>query len=168
MIKRPELKDTVDLMLSKDWRDRIRTEYLQTKIRYERLRRMVAWASAETLDFKPKCSSTLLEQQVRKMRDYLETLEERMAIEKIHLWDHEETEQETAEESQKQTNMGCKPGVWYDVTEKKPPRNDAYLVFSTAFGYRIMTYEKGPGWGPDEPPFVGPQRWMIIPDVSEG
>jgi len=35
-----ELEDTVELMLSDDYRDRMKAEYWQTKIRYDRLDRM--------------------------------------------------------------------------------------------------------------------------------
>lgn len=35
-----ELKDTVELMLSEDYRDRMKAEYWKTKIRYDKLDRM--------------------------------------------------------------------------------------------------------------------------------
>lgn len=35
-----ELKDTVELMLSDDYRDRMKAEYWKTKIRYDKLDRM--------------------------------------------------------------------------------------------------------------------------------
>lgn len=36
-----ELKDTVDLMNSEDYKERFKAEYLQTKIRYDNLRKML-------------------------------------------------------------------------------------------------------------------------------
>ena len=36
-----ELKDTIELMNSSDWKDRFMAEYLQTKIRYEKLHNLI-------------------------------------------------------------------------------------------------------------------------------
>ena len=36
-----ELKDTVELMTSEDYKERFRAEYWQTKIRYDRLMNML-------------------------------------------------------------------------------------------------------------------------------
>ena len=36
-----ELKDTVEMMLSDDYKERFRAEYWQLKIRYDKLRKMV-------------------------------------------------------------------------------------------------------------------------------
>ena len=36
-----ELKGTVDLMTSEDYKERFKAEYLQTKIRYESLHKML-------------------------------------------------------------------------------------------------------------------------------
>lgn len=37
-----ELKDTIDLMNSSDYKDRFKAEYWQVKIRLEKLRKMIA------------------------------------------------------------------------------------------------------------------------------
>ena len=58
-----ELKDTVALMESADFKDRFKGEYYQTKIRYEKLHAMIVKYEAETLNFEPKCSIELLKEQ---------------------------------------------------------------------------------------------------------
>jgi len=80
-----ELKDTIELMTSEDYTERFKAEYLQTKIRYDKLRAMVVKYEAGTLDFEPKCTLDLLKTQARQMRRYLYTLEVRAEVEGIQL-----------------------------------------------------------------------------------
>lgn len=80
-----ELKDTVDLMNSEDYNDRLKAEYFQTKIRYDKLHKMLVKRAAGTLDFEPKCSVALLTEQKRYMGEYLRVLETRAEIEGIDL-----------------------------------------------------------------------------------
>lgn len=80
-----ELKDTVELMNSEDYKDRFKAEYLQTKIRVEKLHTMLVKKEAGVLDFTPTCPDINLKQQERAMNDYLKTLEVRAAIEGIDL-----------------------------------------------------------------------------------
>lgn len=80
-----ELKDTVSLMNSEDYKDRFKAEYYQTKIRYERLKKMTTKYEAGTLKFEPKCSLELLRAQQSYMGNYLHCLEVRAEIENIEL-----------------------------------------------------------------------------------
>lgn len=80
-----ELKDTIDLMNSDDFKDRFVAEYRQTKIRYEKLHKMLIKYEAGTLDFEPKCSLELLSEQAKHMGLYLKCLEIRAEIEGIDL-----------------------------------------------------------------------------------
>lgn len=80
-----ELKDTVNLMNSEDYNDRLKAEYFQTKIRYDKLHKMLVKRAAGTLDFEPKCSVALLTEQKRYMGEYLRVLETRAEIEGISL-----------------------------------------------------------------------------------
>jgi hypothetical protein len=80
-----ELKDTVDLMTSEDFKERFKAEYWQTKIRYEKLHKMVVKAEAGTLPFEPKCPLELFKEQKKYMGNYLYTLEVRAEIEGIDL-----------------------------------------------------------------------------------
>lgn len=80
-----ELKDTVALMSSEDYKDRFKAEYLQTKIRCERLHTMLVKNEAGVLDFIPTCPILNLKQQERAMNEYLKTLEIRAVLEGIDL-----------------------------------------------------------------------------------
>ena len=79
------LEDTINLMLSSDYHDRFIAEYEQTKIRYEKLHRMIVKYEADTLEFSPTCSIELLKEQKRFMGEYLRCLEIRAEIEKINI-----------------------------------------------------------------------------------
>ena len=79
------LKNTVDLMLSDNYKDRFRAEYYQTKERYQRLHLMIIKYEAGTLDFQPDCPLELLKRQVKAMGDYLYVLEMRAQLEEIDL-----------------------------------------------------------------------------------
>ena len=78
-----ELKDTVDMMLSSDYKERMKAEYRQLKIRSDALKRMVE--NYYVLDFKPKCSLQLLQSQVASMCTYALILQERARIEGFDL-----------------------------------------------------------------------------------
>lgn len=80
-----ELKDTVSLMTSEDYKDRFKAEYLQTKIRYEKLNNMLIKYEAGTLGFEPICPKEILEDQLYYMNEYLRTLRIRAEIENINL-----------------------------------------------------------------------------------
>ncbi len=80
-----ELKETIDLMTSADYKDRFKAEYLQTKIRYEKLHNMIVKYEAGTLNFDPDCPLELLKSQASMMGNYLFALEKRAEIEKIDL-----------------------------------------------------------------------------------
>ena len=76
---------TIGMMRSPDYKERFKAEYYQTKIRYEKLHRMVIKAEAGTLGFEPTCSIELLMAQKRHMGEYLRCLEVRAEIEHIDL-----------------------------------------------------------------------------------
>lgn len=80
-----ELKDTIEMMNSTDYRERFIAEYHQTKSRYNKLFDMVVKYKAGTLGFKPRCSIELLTEQLRAMGNYLMLLEVRAEIEGITL-----------------------------------------------------------------------------------
>lgn len=80
-----ELKDTVQMMESEDFKERFKAEYYQTKIRYDKLHKMIVKYEAGTLNFEPKCCIELLKSQASHMGLYLYTLEVRAEIEGISL-----------------------------------------------------------------------------------
>lgn len=69
------------------WQERMKHEYRETKERYEKLHRTVTKCEAGTLNFTPKCSIELLNQQKRHMGEYLHDLEIRAEIEGVNLYD---------------------------------------------------------------------------------
>lgn len=84
-ISKMELNETVKMMESSDYKERFKAEYCQTKIRYDKLHRMLIKYEAGTLDFTPTCDIEILERQARYMGNYLKCLEIRAEIEKIKL-----------------------------------------------------------------------------------
>lgn len=80
-----ELKDTIKLMESADYKDRFKAECYQVEIRYKKLGEMLKKYEKNELDFKPKCSYSLLLNQYRVMGEYLELLILRARIEEIEL-----------------------------------------------------------------------------------
>ena len=84
-----ELKDTIELMNSADYKERFKAEYLQAKIRYDKLDAMTVKYEAGTLNFTPSCSLELLKEQKKHMGNYIRTLKIRAEIEKIDLQEGE-------------------------------------------------------------------------------
>ena len=80
-----ELKDTVELMNSEDYKERFKAEYLQAKIRYDKLDAMTVKYEAGTLNFTPSCPLELLKEHKKYMGNYIRTLRIRAEIEKIDL-----------------------------------------------------------------------------------
>lgn len=80
-----ELKDTIELMQSDDFRERFKAEYYQTKIRYDKLHKMIVTYEAGKLPFTPKCTVETLKEQAKAMGQYLYMLEIRAVIEEIQL-----------------------------------------------------------------------------------
>lgn len=80
-----ELKETIEMMQSADYKERFIAEYRQLKIRYTKLHNMLVKADAGTLDFTPTCPLDLLREQKALMGKYLYTLEVRAQIEGVDL-----------------------------------------------------------------------------------
>lgn len=80
-----ELKDTVEMMNSEDYKERFKAEYYQAKIRYDKLDKMTVKYEAGTLNFTPSCSLEILKEQKKYMGNYIRILRIRAEIEKIEL-----------------------------------------------------------------------------------
>lgn len=80
-----ELKDTVQQMLSEDYKDRFKAEYYQVKIRYDKLVDMLDRWDKGQLSFSPTCPRELFWRQVTVMEDYMDLLIERSIAEGIDL-----------------------------------------------------------------------------------
>lgn len=80
-----ELKDTMDLMTSSDFRDRFKAEYYQLDNRIKGLERMLEGYRNNALNFEPKCSYDLLHSQLVYMKNYKDVLQRRALVESINL-----------------------------------------------------------------------------------
>lgn len=84
-----ELKETVELMNSEDYKERFIAEYHQVKIRYEKLKNFCNKIEVETMlgkeVTKHDCPLELLREQQKYMGLYLSVLEKRALIENVEL-----------------------------------------------------------------------------------
>jgi len=89
MRKLTSLSETVAMMNSDSYKNRLIAEYHQTKIRYEKLKdfcnRIEAAQITGTEEPKHDCSLELLRSQQRIMGEYLHILEIRAVIEEVEL-----------------------------------------------------------------------------------
>ena len=77
------MNDAVEMVLSDDYKERFIAEYVETKIRYERLHSIIIKWCAGKADFVTDID--LLEEQTKHMGNYLKTLEIRAVKEDIEL-----------------------------------------------------------------------------------
>ena len=90
-----ELKDTIEMMTSNDYKERFKAEYYQTKIRYEKLKKFTTRIEAADMMMfeknrniempKHDCPLHLLREQQSTTGQYLHCLELRAEIEGIEL-----------------------------------------------------------------------------------
>lgn len=80
-----ELKHTAALMRSNDYKERFIAEYLQLKIRVEKLENMLKEWDAGRLNFVPTCPRSIYNDQLDGMKKYLSVLISRAKIESINL-----------------------------------------------------------------------------------
>ena len=80
-----ELKDTVEMMNSEDYKERFRAEYCQLVIRYGKLRYMLERWDEGTIKFQPTCPRSTYNMQIEAMANYIAVLEARAIMEGIDL-----------------------------------------------------------------------------------
>lgn len=80
-----ELKETVELMNSNDYKERFLAEYFQVKIRYDKLKAMVEKWDKRELNFTPTCPRATYNIQLDGMKRYIDILEIRAKIENVDL-----------------------------------------------------------------------------------
>ena len=80
-----ELKDTVGMMLSEDYKERFKAEYYQVKIRLEKLEDTIKKYDESILNFTDPFPIELLRQQADYMNNYKAILEQRASYEGITL-----------------------------------------------------------------------------------
>lgn len=72
-----QLKKTVDLMLSDDYKDRFKAEYHQIMNRANKLRKLIRDYKQGKLDFEPDCPIDILIWQLKTMDEYAYILKRR-------------------------------------------------------------------------------------------
>ena len=80
-----ELKDTVNGMISDDYKERFKAEYIQLDTRLNKLKDILNKYAKNTLDFTPKSRIELLIAQAKCMEEYKDILRERAAQEEINI-----------------------------------------------------------------------------------
>lgn len=78
-----DLKDTIPMMISDDYKERFKAEYNQVLIRYQNLKTMLHNWDSGSLNFEPTCPRSLYDLQIKSMQEYLTVLEARACIEEI-------------------------------------------------------------------------------------
>lgn len=80
-----ELRDTVEMMNSADYKERFKAEYHQNMIRHDKLTSMLEkWDKGE-LNFKPTCPRSTYVLQIHAMEDYIAILQARAVMEGVDL-----------------------------------------------------------------------------------
>ena len=80
-----ELKETVEMMNSVDYKERFRAEYQQVVIRHQKLAAMLEkWDKGE-LNFTPTCPRSTYNMQILFMAYYIAVLEARAVMEGVDL-----------------------------------------------------------------------------------
>lgn len=80
-----ELRGTVEMMNSADYKERFKAEYYQVVVRYQKLKAMLLkWDNGE-LNFHPTCPRSTYNMQIKAMTDYIAVLEARAVMEGIEL-----------------------------------------------------------------------------------
>lgn len=80
-----ELKDTIEMMESADYKERFAAEYSLLAIRHKKLTAMLEKWDNGTLSFVPTCPRSTYDLQIRAMADYIAVLEARAVMEGVPL-----------------------------------------------------------------------------------
>lgn len=80
-----ELKDTIEMMNSSDYKERFKAEYQQVVIRYKKLAAMLEKWDAGAINFEPTCPRSTYNMQIKAMTDYIAVLEARAVMEDVDL-----------------------------------------------------------------------------------
>lgn len=80
-----ELRDTIEMMNSEDYKERFKAEYYQVVIRYQKLKSMLDKWDCDQLEFPPTCPRSTYNMQITAMTDYIAVLEARAVMEGVEL-----------------------------------------------------------------------------------
>lgn len=79
------LAETINGMISEDYKERFIAEYQQLVIRYNGLKNMLNKWDKNELPFSPTCPRSTYNMQIKAMTDYIAVLEARAVMENIEL-----------------------------------------------------------------------------------
>ena len=80
-----ELRDTIEMMNSENYKERFKAEYYQVVIRYPKLKSMLNKRDNDQLEFAPTCPRSTYNMQITAMTDYIAVLEARAVMEGVEL-----------------------------------------------------------------------------------
>lgn len=80
-----ELRETIEMMNSEDYKERFKAEYYQVVIRYQKLKSMLDKWDSNQLEFMPTCPRSTYNMQITAMTDYIAVLEARAIMEGVEL-----------------------------------------------------------------------------------
>lgn len=80
-----ELRDTIEMMNSEDYKERFKAEYYQIVIRYQKLKSMLDKWDNNQLEFTPTCPRSTYNMQITAMTDYIAVLKARAVMEGVEL-----------------------------------------------------------------------------------
>ena len=80
-----ELRETIEMMNSEDYKERFKAEYYQVVIRYQKLKSMLDKWDNDQLEFTPTCPRSTYNMQITAMTDYIAVLEARAVMEGVEL-----------------------------------------------------------------------------------
>lgn len=80
-----ELRDTIEMMNSENYKERFKAEYYQVVIRYQKLKSMLDKWDNDQLEFMPTCPRSTYNMQITAMTDYIAVLEARAVMEGVEL-----------------------------------------------------------------------------------
>lgn len=80
-----ELRDTIKMMNSEDYKERFKAEYYQVVIRCQKLKSMLDKWDNDQLEFTPTCPRSTYNMQITAMTDYIAVLEARAVMEGVEL-----------------------------------------------------------------------------------
>ena len=80
-----DLQSITSLMLSADYKDRMKAEYYHVQNRRENLEAVLNLWDSGKLNFVPDCPRSIFDLQLSAMKDYMAVLEARAKIENIAL-----------------------------------------------------------------------------------
>lgn len=79
------LSETINGMVSKDYKERFIAEFQQLVIRYKGLKKMLDYWDKNELTFTPTCPRSIYDMQIKTMVDYIAVLVVRANMEGIDL-----------------------------------------------------------------------------------